>query len=35
MSFFLVYSYNDFSGYSHTVYHRGIYTTYLMPKKDK
>lgn len=27
MSFFLVYSYNNFSGYSRTVYHRGIYTT--------
>ena len=33
MSYFLVYSYNDFSGYSHTVYHRGIYTTLSEAKK--
>ena len=33
MSFFLVYSYNNFSGYSRTVYHRGIYTTLSEAKK--
>ena len=33
MSFFLVYSYNNFSGYSRTVYHRSIYTTLSEAKK--
>lgn len=33
MSFFLVYSYNNFSGYSRTIYHRGIYTSLFGAKK--
>ncbi len=33
MSFFLVYSYNNFSGYSRTIYHRGIYTSLSEAKK--
>lgn len=33
MSFFLVYSYNNFSGYSRTIYHRGIYTSLFKTKK--
>lgn len=33
MSFFLVYSYNNSSGYYRTIYHRGIYTSLSEAKK--